>query len=224
MKNSTFEIYTKEINYIMKDENVTEIFLVGSSKDKDFKCENSCISDIDIFIFRKFGKKQERIIKTIGTIDFDINYFSIEGVDNFIKNKEYFFIKEMKDPKIVYDKNSKAQNIINLCKKVYIEGPNKLSNEEKDDLRINIFSKIESLKHNEMYSKFEFIFLLNIYLKELIVSYFRLNNKWIPKDKKLFKELENEDKYLFDLIKRVSESYKYEELLNIYEYIFKISY
>ncbi|MGL6104777.1 hypothetical protein [Romboutsia sp.] len=224
MTNSIFEIYTKEINNIIKDNKVTEVFLVGSSKNKELTHNKLDINDIDIFVFRAYGEKQERIIKTVNKIDFDINYFSTNGVDSFIKNKEYFFLKEMKDPKIIYDKNNKAQNIIDLCKKKYIEGPKKLSSEEKEGLKLEIFSKIESLQYKVKYSQFEFTFLTNICLKDIIIVYFRVNNKWIPKDKKLLKTLENEDKYLFELIKRIDGYYQHEELLNVYKYIFKIKH
>ena len=34
-------------------------------------------------------------------------------------------------------------------------------------------------------------FLTNLYLKDIIVGYFIINNKWLPKDKKLFKSLKD---------------------------------
>lgn len=223
MINNVFKIYTKEINNIIKDDSVTEIFLVGSSKDKDFKSNSVEINDIDIFVFRNSNKKQDRIIETINGVDFDINYFSHEGVEDLIKEKEYFFLKEMKEPKIVYDKNSKAQEIIKMCEKLYNEGPRKLSLEEKEELKLEILSKIDSLKYKIKYSEFEFLFLTNICIKDLVTSYFRLNSKWIPKDKKLLKTLENDDKKLYELIKKVNCDCQYEVLLNAYKYIFKIN-
>ena len=82
---------------------------------------------------------QTRIVKKIENIEFDINYFSEKGVHKFIDDKEYFFLKEMKNPKIVYDKNNTSNNIINLCKEKFIEGPNKISQEE--------IKLLESLKY-----------------------------------------------------------------------------
>jgi len=62
--------------------------------------------------------------------------------------------------------------------------------------------------------------LTNLYLKDIIVGYFIINNKWIPKDKKLLKSLKNENLELFKLCKVAIEKYNYNELEKVYKYIF----
>ena len=62
--------------------------------------------------------------------------------------------------------------------------------------------------------------ILGIYLKDIIVGYFIINNKWLPKDKKLFKSLKDENIELFRLCKKVIENYEYKDLINVYKYIF----
>ena len=188
MKNSIYNIYNEEIKKIINDENTKAIYLVGSSKDIDFKLDNVSINDIDLFVFIKNGEEQTRIVKKINNIEFDINYFSEYGVKNFINKKEYFFLKEMKNPKVVYDKLGISKHIIGLCK--------------------------------EKFDSFEYEFLTNLYLKDIIVGYFIINNKWIPKDKKLFKILKDENIELFRLCKKVIETYEYKDLINVYKYIF----
>lgn len=220
MENSIYNIYNEEIKKIINNENTKAVYLVGSSKNVDLQLNNVYVNDIDLFVFVKNGDDQTRIVKNIKNIEFDINYFSEKGVEKFIEYKEYFFLKEMKNPKIVYDKFNISDNIINLCKNKFIEGPNKLSNEDINLLESNIYAKISDLKNKEKFDNFEYEFLTNLYLKDIIVGYFIINNKWIPKDKKILKSLENENLELFKLCKVAIEKYDYNELENVYKYIF----
>jgi len=220
MENSIYNIYNEEIKKIINNENTKAIYLVGSSKNVDLQSDNVCVNDIDLFVFVKNGDDQTRVVKNIKNIEFDINYFSEKGVEKFIENKEYFFLKEMKNPKVVYDKFNISDDIINLCENKFIEGPNKLSNEDISLLKSNIYAKISDLKNKERFDNFEYEFLTNLYLKDIIVGYFIINNKWIPKDKKLLKSLKNENIELFKLCKVAIEKYDYNELENVYKYIF----
>lgn len=220
MKN-LYEIYISEINKIINEKNTRCIFLVGSSKNYNLEKEIDKINDIDLFVISDINEKQIRHIKNINNIDFDINYFSKDKINEFIENKEYFFLKEMKSPKIIYDKYNEGNELINLCESKYLEGPNKISKDEKLKLKEELIIKIESLKDKLKFHKFEYEFLTNLYLKDIIVGYFTINNKWIPKDKKLLKEIKKEDKNLSILIERFLKNYKYEDLLSIYDYVFK---
>lgn len=221
MKKSIYQIYNEEIEKLKNDANTNAIYLVGSSKDIDLESKNISIGDIDIFVFVKNGDLQTRTVKEIDNIGFDINYFSEKGVHKFINDKEYFFLKEMKNPKVVYDKNNISNQVINLCKEKFIEGPNKISQEEITLLDACILAKIEDLKTKDKFDEFEYQFLTNLYLKDIIVGYFIKNNKWIPKDKKLFKVLKDENIEIFNLCKKAIKTYKYEDLINAYIYIFK---
>ena len=218
--NSIYNIYNKEIKKIINNENTKAIYLVGSSKNVDLQSDNTSVNDIDLFVFTKNGDKQTRIVKYIENIEFDINYFSEKEVQKFINEKEYFFLKEMKNPKVVYDKLGISKHIIGLCKEKFTEGPNKLSKEDINLLEANLYAKIEDLKNKEKFDAFEYEFLTNLYLKDIIVGYFIINNKWLPKDKKLFKSLKDENIELFRLCKKVIETYEYKDLINVYKYIF----
>ena len=220
MEDSIYNIYNEEVKKIINNENTKAIYLVGSSKNVDLQSDNVCVNDIDLFVFVKNGDDQTRVVKNIKNIEFDINYFSEKGVEKFIENKEYFFLKEMKNPKVVYDKFNISDDIINLCENKFIEGPNKLSNEDINLLKSNIYAKISDLKNKERFDNFEYEFLTNLYLKDIIVGYFIINNKWIPKDKKLLKSLKNENLELFKLCKVAIEKYNYNELEKVYKYIF----
>lgn len=221
MTNNIYVTYQKEIEKIIKNDDTISIFLVGSSKNIDIDSADIEINDIDVFVFVNQGENQVRIIKNIDGIEFDINYFSRNGFKKLVDNKEYFFLKEMKDAKVIYDKHNTAKNIINLCKQKYLEGPKKLSKEEKHFMKIDIGSKLSRLENKEKFDEFEYDFLTKIYLKDIIVGYFSINDKWVPKDKNLLKLLRIENIELFNLVKEYNEMCNYEDLLKIYDYVFK---
>lgn len=221
MTSKIYEICKIEIEKLKQNSNTIAVFLVGSAKNIDLKVADKNINDIDIFVFVNVGENQVREIKKIDGIEFDINYFSRRGFKHLIDNREYFFLKEMKDAKIIFDRNNTASGIIQLCGRKYLEGPNKVSDEEKFFMKSEIESNINRLKNKEKFDLFEYEFLVNLYLKELIVGYFTINNKWIPKDKRLFKELKIESPQLYKLVNEIKDGDKYEKLLEIYNYIYK---
>ena len=221
MENSIYKTYKEEIELINSNDNVNSILLVGSSKNINFELDYNFINDIDIFVIVKEGPYQERIIKERNGIEFDINYFSIKGVYKFIEEKEYFFLKEMKDAKVIYNKDKNLNNIISLCRVEYNKGPKLLSEDEKKFIKIEALSKLERLKIKDKYEEFEYKFLTNVYLKDLIIAFFNINNKWVPKDKKLIATIKQEDIVLYNLVKKVNQNYLYEDLFNVYKYIFK---
>lgn len=221
MTNSIYETYETELEKIKKSSNTIAIFLVGSSKGLDLRETNLKLNDIDIFVFVNQGEIQERVIKYINGIEFDINYFSRNGLKYLVNNKEYFFLKEMKDAQVIYDKNNTAIHIKELCRRSYLEGPKKLSDSEKQFIKIDVESKILRLKYKEKFENFEYKFLTNLYLKDIIIGYFKINDKWVPKDKNLLKELKKENKELFNFIEEIHEEYDYNLLLQLYNHIFK---
>lgn len=221
MENSIYKTYKEEIELINSNDNVNSILLVGSSKNINLELDYNFINDIDIFVIVKEGPYQERIIKERNGIEFDINYFSIKGVYKFIEEKEYFFLKEMKDAKVIYNKDKNLNNIISLCRVEYNKGPKLLSEDEKKFIKIETLSKLERLKVKDKYEDFEYKFLINVYLKDLIIAFFNINNKWVPKDKKLIATIKQEDIVLYNLVKKVNQNYLYEDLFNVYKYIFK---
>lgn len=211
------EIFNREIDLIKKDENTLGIVLVGSSKDVDFEKDIE-INDIDLFIFtREQQEDQIRINKVISSIEFDLNYISKDGCNNFINNKEYFFLK-INDGKIIYDTCDYAKDILKKCKKAYEKGPDKLSEEVKQDKMLEIKSEIKKLNSKDGFEDFEYNFFVNIVLRDLIRMYYIKNDKWVPKDKKLLKSIKKDDKNIYDILKNESFN-KYEMLLKIYKYI-----
>ncbi|KPI54549.1 hypothetical protein IM33_07835 [Clostridioides difficile] len=216
-----YEVYNEEITKIIENQNTLAVYLVGSSKYVDFTLYDVEINDIDVFVFVKEGEKQERVLFEKKGIEFDINYFSKDGVKKLLSDREYFFIKEMKDAKVLFDNGNISNAIKEISRNIYLNGPNKMSLGEKSFLKQDIKAKISNLKNKEKFDVFEYHFLTNLYLKDIIIGYFNINDKWVPKDKKLLKVLKKENNKLFELVSRVSENYDYQKLLDVYNYIFK---
>ncbi|MDL0415943.1 hypothetical protein QQP00_11580, partial [Clostridioides difficile] len=162
-----YEVYNEEMTKIIENQNTLAVYLVGSSKDVDFTLYDVEINDIDVFVFVKEGEKQERILFKKKGIEFDINYFSKDGVKKLLSNREYFFVKEMKDAKVLFDRESISHIIKDISRNIYLEGPSKISLEEKSFIKQDIGAKISNLKNKEKFDGFEYHFLTNLYLKDI---------------------------------------------------------
>ncbi|HGS9508941.1 TPA: hypothetical protein ACMVAA_003073, partial [Clostridioides difficile] len=144
-----YEVYNEEITKIIENQNTLAVYLVGSSKDVDFTLYDVEINDIDVFVFVKEGEKQERILFKKKGIEFDVNYFSKDGVKKLLSNREYFFVKEMKDAKVLFDRKNISHIIKDISRNIYLEGPSKMSLEEKSFIKQDIGAKISNLKNKE---------------------------------------------------------------------------
>lgn len=94
----------------------------------------------------------------------------------------------MKDAKVLFDRENISHIIKDISRDIYLEGPSKMSLEEKSFIKQDIGAKILNLKNKEKFDVFEY-HLTNLYLKDIIIGYFNINDKWVPKDKKLLKVL-----------------------------------
>ncbi|HDN2337660.1 TPA: hypothetical protein P1J55_002810, partial [Clostridioides difficile] len=130
-----YEVYNEEMTKIIENQNTLAVYLVGSSKDVDFTLYDVEINDIDVFVFVKEGEKQERILFKKKGIEFDVNYFSKDGVKKLLSNREYFFVKEMKDAKVLFDRENISNIIKDISRDIYLEGPSKMSLEEKSFIK-----------------------------------------------------------------------------------------
>ena len=213
--------YEQKIKNIKDDENTIVIFLVGSSKDIYNKKNIENITDIDLFIVSEQNEDQIRKQEQFNGVEFDINKFSKRYIEFMIENKEYFFINEMRNAKVIYDKKNISDKLIHLSKEKYNEGPKKLSNEEILVMENTILENISRLEKKDDFENYEYEFLTNIYLKDIIKGYFIISGKWMHKDKKIFKYLSENEKKLFELSKNVYKDYNYNNLKKVYEYVFK---
>lgn len=220
MNNNVYNTFVNVIENLKKNKNVKSIIHVGSSKEKIY--ESDCeVNDIDLFIIvEKQEKAQVRIIEMINEIEFDFNYISIEGCNDFIESKAYFFL-QIKDGKLLYDENDLGKGIMSLCEEKYNEGPTKLSLEEKRFRAEQLLSDISRLKNKDEYEVFEYDFLIYTYLNKVIKMYYIINDIWLPKDKKLLKNLKIQEPTLYKLVCGVTGFDKYKKIIKVTDYIFR---
>ncbi|WP_394863048.1 hypothetical protein [Paraclostridium bifermentans] len=151
--------YEQKIKNIKDDENTIAIFLVGSSKDIYNKKNIENITDIDLFIVCEQNEDQIRRQEQFNGVEFDINKFSKRYIEFMIENKEYFFINEMRNAKVIYDKKNISDKLIYLSKEKYNEGPKKLSNEEILVMENTILENISRLEKKDDFENYEYEFL-----------------------------------------------------------------
>ncbi|WP_131043780.1 hypothetical protein, partial [Clostridioides difficile] len=158
-----YEVYNEEMTKIIENQNTLAVYLVGSSKDVDFTLYDVVINDIDVFVFVKEGEKQERILFKKKGIEFDVNYFSKDGVKKLLSNREYFFVKEMKDAKVLFDRENISHILKDISRDIYLVGPSTMSLEEQSFIQHDIVAKLSNLKHKAKFDVFEYHFLPNLY-------------------------------------------------------------
>lgn len=108
------------VDKLKNDENNISIMLVGSAKYKNLADENLYINDIDLFIIRRNQiSNQIREFPNYFGVDFDINYFSIESVNKYMKKEEKFFVKAISNPVVVFEREEISESIIAKCKIIY---------------------------------------------------------------------------------------------------------
>ncbi len=76
----------------------------------------------------------------------------------------------MKDAKVLFDRENISHTIKDISRDIYLEGPSKMSLEEKSFIKQDIGAKISNLKNKE---KFD---VLNIIFDEFI---FKRYNNWV---------------------------------------------
>ena len=145
-------------------------------------------------------------------------FIYVDGSFTVDKGNFSYGLVAVNDGKIIYDTCGFAKEILQKCKTIYDNGPDKICEEEKRDKMLEIKSEIKKLESKDEFEEFEYDFFINIALRDLIRMYYIKNDKWVPKDKKLLKSIKKDDKNIYDILKNESFN-KYEVLLKIYKYI-----
>lgn len=210
------QVYEELVLKLKKNKNNIAIIVVGSSVDLNF---DKNINDIDLFIITEHGDKQIRKRYDIQNIDFDINYFSESLAYELINKKELFFIEGLIKGNNIYDKNNILDDMKKHAISEYKNGPFKYSSYEIEELKLNIIDNIKRIEHSKDLAYVQF--MSNLCLKDILKSYFIVNNKWVPKDKKLFQKIREIDYDLYNISHRLYINYDSNVLNDMIEYVFK---
>lgn len=190
------KIFNGIIEDIVEKEQPYGILLVGSlsrMNQLDFKK----VRDIDIFVITD---KEEftRQVETMEGLKFDISYMPMKLLELSIDEQLSSVICVLAKSKILYKtKDNTLKDILEVIKSIYRQGPQKLSKMEIDYERFKLTDSFLTLESRENDS-LNFNFLKGIFLKELLTSYFKLNNIWMPPDKRMIKTIK--DKKIISLI------------------------
>lgn len=202
------KIFNEKIEEIIEKENPYGILLIGSlSRMEKLNFEKA--RDIDIFVIGNKREFQREVIDIEG-LEFDISYISTKDLDIAIEKKLSSIICILAKSKILYNyEENTLKNYLQVIESIYDEGPNKLTKFQIDYERFKLtqsYLTLESRKEDSL----NFNLLKGIFVKELVRSYFILNNMWMPPDKRLLKSIED-----IELKILIEETLKYTNLNNI---------
>ena len=190
------KIFCEIIEEIVEKEQPYGILLVGSlSRMNELIFEK--VRDIDIFVITN---KEEftRQVETIKGLEFDISYMPMKLLYLSIEKELSSVICVLAKSKILYEgKDNALKDRLKVIKSIYSKGPRILNEMDIDYERFKLTESFLTLKSRRDDS-LNFNFLKGIFLKELLTSYFKLNNIWMPPDKRMLKTIE--DKKIISLI------------------------
>lgn len=189
-------VFDGVVEEIIEKEKPYGILLVGSlSRQDDLDFE--CVRDIDLFVItdkREFFRE----VRKIDGLEFDISFLPTELLDQAIEEELASLISVLAKSKILYkSQKNTLKNYLKVIKSIYEEGPqkNKILDEEYERFKLTQqYLTLESRLDDSL----NFKFLSSLFLKDLLYSYFRLNNIWMPPDKRMLKSIS--DKKLLNLI------------------------
>lgn len=193
------KIFYRKIEEIIEKENPYGILLIGSLSRMD-KLDFKNVRDVDIFVITDKREFKREVVEIDG-LEFDVSYMSVEDLDIAIEKKLSSIICILAKGKILYNSEENTlKNYLKVIKSMYGEKPNKLTKWDINYERFKLtqsYLTVESRKEDSL----NFNFLKGIFIKELVTSYFRLNNIWMPPDKRLLKSIK--DKELMTLLEGI---------------------
>ena len=190
------KIFYKKIEEIVEKETPYGILLVGSlSRMSELDFEK--VRDIDVFVITDKDDFERQVIEIEG-LEFDISYMPIKLLDLAIEKRLSSVICVLSKSKILYksEKNT-LKSYLKMIESLYDEGPHNLNKSDIDYERFKLTQNYLTLESRSD-DALNFNFLRGVFLKELVASFFRLNNIWMPPDKRMLKSID--DKTLLSLI------------------------
>lgn len=191
------KVFNKKIEDIIQKEEALTILLIGSGATKNEKDFHK-LKDIDLLIITNQGGFEREVVE-IDNVKFDISYISFDALKKIVSEGVPFIINALKRYKCIYNKCKDVTIFLNKVKLISLK-PKTISKEEIDYIRFSLFQSYEDIlarKNDEG----NYIFLTNNLFKDILTSYFKLNNFWVPKDKKILKELKAIDCNLYKMSK-----------------------
>ncbi|WP_425446699.1 hypothetical protein [Dethiothermospora halolimnae] len=199
------KIYKDKIEEIKSNTSALSIILVGSAvntRDEDF----DKLKDIDMFIITNDNSFQREVVN-IDNIEFDISYMPKNLLKIGIEEKWPFLINALSKYKIIYNKIDDMELLLEKISYIYKKGPDSMDRQEVDYIRFNLFQKFEDMMVRRE-DEVNFQFLVHSLLNDILIAYLKINNIWIPKDKKILAVIKKNDNDLYNMCKNFILEYK----------------
>lgn len=188
------------VEQIKQDPSVLSISIIGSGARKLDALEQ--VYDIDLFVVKDDGEGFEREVKDIEGKEFDISYIDVEDLNKLIIKDNHFWLNILSKARHLYKRNSLIDGYFQLANRLYINGPTLLSDSEVVYIRFKTTKQVEDLSRR-LNDATQFQYLANVYLTDMLRAYFRLQNTWIPRDKRMMDYIFNVDLVLYELVKGI---------------------
>ena len=178
------------IEKIVEKEDPYGILLVGSLSRMD-KLELEKVRDIDIFVITNKDSLQRHVANIEG-LEFDITYMPIKLLDQAIEKRLSSLICVLSKSKILYKSEENTLNYyLKVIESIYDEGPQNLNQSDIDYEKFKLtqsYLTLESRRDDSL----NFKFLRGVFLRELVTSFFKLNNIWMPPEKRMLSNISDE--------------------------------
>lgn len=203
----------QELEQLVKNPEVLAAFLVGSAA----TFENfNFTGDIDIFLIMADGKDLEREVVEREERIWDITFLPLNLLERGIKEKWPFLITSLGKSTSLVVRDNRIKPLVEEIYKLIEEGPGALAEEEINYLRFRLSQDFEALiaRRDDCLNA---QFLAHSLFKEVITSYFRVNNLWVPKEKKMLSSIKSKDLDLYKMCIDFLEENNIQESLGILE-------
>lgn len=191
-------LLTRVIEEIQQDDSVLSVSIIGSGARKLDALDQ--VHDIDLFVVKECSNGFEREVKSIEGREFDISYIDVDDLNKLIVKDNHFWLNILSKARHLYKKNSLIEGYFQLANRLYLNGPSALTDSEITYLRFKMTKQVEDLEHR-LDDSITFQHLANVYLPEMMRAYFKLQNTWVPRDKRILDYIFNADLVLYELVK-----------------------
>lgn len=208
-----FSLPEEKIKHLIKNPGVLAAFLVGSaatSEKKDLK------GDIDLFLILAEGIELEREVTEEEKTVWDLTFLPLDLLKQGIREKWPFLITSLAKNKPLVVRDKQINLLMKEINKLKEEGPGVLSKEEVNYLRFKLSQDLAGLirrKDDCLNARF----LAHSLFKDVITTYFRVNNQWVPKEKKMLSQIKIKDMDLYKLCVDFLEVENIQKSLSILE-------
>ena len=211
------------IDKVTQDESVLSVSLIGAAAD-EVPLVISRLNDLDLLVVRKTEDPFTREVIDHNGLPLDISYVSLNDLERMSQKDNHQWVRILAKSKNIYKSSTEAAPFFQRARDIYFDGPDALTVEDINYCRFlltHLYEDLAARADNEMEAEF----LSGLFILEALRTYFKINNAWIPRDKKLLKALFQTDLILYELTKSTLKEKKLRKKINscrdILHYILK---